>query len=303
MTILVTGATGFVGGLLARRLLVEGFEVRGLTRDPESEYARALAEEGARLAVADLTADEGVDAALEGIEAAYFLAHMIGVDEDYPEIERAAASRFARAAKRAGVGRVIYLGGLGNPSASRHLAARHAVAQTLAREGPPLTYFRAAMVIGSGSESYELLRGIVERVPVLPAPQWLNTATQPIGARDLVAYLREALDAPESIGREIQVGGPDVVTHLELVKRMASALGEQPPWMISTSAEIARPATIAAGAGAVTVGTPGIAREISHGLATPSVVTDPSGAALFRVRPRPLDEVLSDAVDDALISP
>jgi uncharacterized protein YbjT (DUF2867 family) len=302
MTILVTGATGFVGGLLARRLLADGFEVRGLTRDPDSEYARALAEEGCELAVADLTADDGVADALAGVDAAYFLVHMIGVEDDYPEIERAAASRFARAATRAGVGRVIYLGGLGDPSASRHLAARHAVAEALAREGPPLTYFRAAMVIGSRSESYELLRGIVERVPLLPAPAWLKTETQPIGARDLVAYLREALDVPESIGREIQVGGPQVVTHLELVERMASALGAQPPRMITTSAEIARPATIAAGAGAATIGTPGIAREISHGLTTPSVVTDPSGAALFRVRPRPLDEVLGDAVDEALIS-
>jgi uncharacterized protein YbjT (DUF2867 family) len=302
MTILVTGATGFVGGLLVRRLLADGLKLRGLTRDPDCDYARALAEEGCELAVADLTADEGVEAALAGVETAYYLVHMIGVEDDYPEIERAAASRFARAAMRVGVGRVIYLGGLGDPSASRHLAARHAVAEALSREGPPLTYFRAAMVIGSKSESYELLRGIVERVPVLPAPDWLETETQPIGARDLVAYLREALDVPSSIGREVQVGGPDVVSHLELVRRMARALGEQPPRMISTSAEIARPRTIAAGAGAATVGTPGIAREISHGLTTPSVVTDPSGAALFRVRPRPLDEVLGDAVDDALIS-
>jgi uncharacterized protein YbjT (DUF2867 family) len=187
MTILVTGATGFVGGLLARRLLADGFDVRALTRDPDSEYARALAGDGCELAVADLTAHDGVEEALAGVEAAYFLVHMIGVEDDYPEIERAAASRFARAATLAGVGRVIYLGGLGDPSASRHLAARHAVAETLAREGPPLTYFRAAMVIGSKSESYELLRGIVERLRVLPAPEWLRTETQPIGARDLVA--------------------------------------------------------------------------------------------------------------------
>ena len=302
MRILVTGATGFVGGLLARRLLADGFEVRGLTRDPDSVYAQALVDEGCELAVGDLTADGGIDQALAGVEIAYFLVHMIGTDDDYPKVERQAAGRFARAAKRAGTERVIYVGGLGDPSASRHLAARHAVAETLAAEGPPLTYFRAAMVIGSGSESYELLRGIVERLPVMPVPEWLNTPTQPIGARDLVAYLRDALDVPESIGREIQVGGPDVVTHIELVRRMASALGEHPPRMVRTSAEIARPASIAAGAGAVTEGTPGIAREISHGLTTPSVVTDPSGAALFKVRPRPLDEVLTDAVDEAIVA-
>jgi uncharacterized protein YbjT (DUF2867 family) len=300
MTVLVTGATGFVGGLLSRRLLADGFRVRCLTRDPESEYAQALEREGGEIAVADLTVPNAVGAALDGIDVAYFLVHMIDDEDDYPEVERAAAGRFARAAKRAGTERVIYLGGLGEPSGSRHLAARHRVASTLAREGPPLTYFRAAMVIGPGSESYELLRGI-DRLPVVPAPEWLHTKTQPIGTRDLVAYLREALDVEEAVGREIQIGGPDIVTHLELVERMARALGRQPPRFVSTSAEIARPATIAAGAGAVTDGTPRIATEISHGLSTPSVVTDPGGAALFAVRPRPLDEVLGDAVDEASI--
>ena len=217
----------------------------------------------------------------EGVRTAYFLVHMISGDDDYPAIERAAAARFARAAKAAGVERVIYLGGLGDDSTSRHLSSRHEVAAALAAEGPPLTYFRAAMVIGPGSESYELLRGIVERLPVFPAPRWLHTKTQPIGSSDVVDYLREALDVPESVGREIQIGGPQIVSHLDLVDEMAHALGRRPPRRIRMSAEVARPATVAAGAGAVTSGTPEVATEISLGLTTPTVVTDPSGAQLF----------------------
>ena len=224
---------------------------------------------------------------------------MIDEGEDYPAIERAAAARFARAARAAGVERMIYLGGLGDEAASKHLEARHETARALAAEGPPLTYFRAAMVIGPGSESYELLRGIVERLPAMPAPEWLETETQPIGAEEVVEYLRLALDEPRAAGREIQIGGPRVLTHQELVDEMAAALGRRPPRRIPLSAEVARPATVAAGAAAVTPGTPEVAAQISLGLTTPTIVTDPSGAELFAVRQRPLDAVLADAIDVA----
>jgi uncharacterized protein YbjT (DUF2867 family) len=297
--ILVTGATGFIGGLLARRLLADGLEVRCLVRDPEAGEARELAGLGCRLCVADLTRPRGIAEALEGVRIAYFLVHMIGGGEDYPAIERAAAGRFGRIAKERGVERVIYLGGLGEEGTSKHLAARHDAAEALAAEGPPVTYFRAAMVIGPGSESYELLRGIVERLPVLPAPGWLHTKTQPIGAADVVDFLREAIDVPEAAGREIEIGGPEVVTHLELVNEMASALGRKPPRRISMSAEIARPATVAAGAAAVTSGDREIASEISRGLTTPTVVNDPSGMELFTTVPKRLDAVLAEAIDGA----
>lgn len=296
--ILVTGATGFIGGLLARRLLEDGFEVRCLVRDPEADAAGELEALGCEVVIADLTRPDGIAEALEGVWAAYFLIHMIGGGEDYPAIERAAAARFARLARAAGVERLIYLGGLGDHETSKHLRARHEAAQALAEEGPPLTYFRAAMVIGPGSESYELLRGIVERLAVLPAPDWLHTQTQPIGAADVVDYLREALDVTESAGREIQIGGPKVVTYLELVDEMASALGRRAPRQFSISGELARPATVAAGAAAVTSGDRDVAAEISLGLTTPTVVTDPSGAELFTTRPMRLDAVLAEAVDE-----
>ncbi len=166
-------------------------------------------------------------------------------------------------------------------------------------DGPPLTYFRAAMVIGPGSESYELLRAIVERLPVLPAPDWLETKTQPIGASDVISYLREAIDVPESAGREVQIGGPDVLTHLDVVNEMARALGRKPPRRIKMSAELARPATVAAGAGAITDGDSDVAVEISLGLTTPTIVTDSSGAELFTTHPHRIDAVLAEAIDGA----
>jgi uncharacterized protein YbjT (DUF2867 family) len=300
--ILVTGATGFVGGLLARRLVAESREVRCLVRDPARESAAGLEAAGCELVVADLTRPAGLREALEGVDAAYFLVHMIGGDDDYPAIERAAAGRFARAAREAGVRRMIYLGGLGEEGNSKHLDARHDVAWALAEGGPPLVYFRAAMVIGPGSESYELLRGIVERLLALPAPGWLHTKTQPIGAEDVVDYLHEALEVDEAAGREVQIGGPEVVSHLELVNEMAAAMGRRPPRVIPMSAEVARPASVAAGAAAVTSGDGRVAAEISRALSTPTVVTDPSGAELFSIRPKPLAAVLGEAVDDTAAS-
>ena len=298
-TILVTGATGFIGRQLCARLIEDDFAVRCIVRNPASERAVALERLGCELHVADLTRPAGIAEALTGVDIAYFLVHMISDDENYPAIERAAAARFGRLAKEAGVKRVIYLGGLGDESTSKHLAARRNVAIRLEHEGPPLTYFRAAMVIGPGSESYELLRAIVERMPVLPAPDWLETKTQPIGASDVVDYLREAIDVPESEGREIQIGGPDVLTHLDVVNEMARALGRRPPRRIKMSAEIARPATVAAGAGAITDGDSEIAVEISLGLTTPTIVTDPSGAELFTTHPHRIDAVLAEAIDGA----
>ena len=300
MRVLLTGATGFLGRRLARRLREDGLEVRCLVREPRGERARELERAGCELHRGDLRSAAGLAGALAGCQVAYYLVHMIGEGADYGVQERAGAERFARAAKQAGVERVIYLGGLGADDASEHLASRHATAEALREHGPPLTYFRAAMVIGPGSESYELLRGIVQRLPVLPAPGWLETKTQPIGVDDAVAYLRAALDVPASAGREIQIGGPEVLSHQRVVDEMARALGLRPPRRFRVSSEIARPETIAAGAAAITSGSPRVAAAISLGLTTPTIVTDPDGARLFpRIRPKALDYVLGKAVDEA----
>ncbi len=220
------------------------------------------------------------------------------------------------AAKAAGVERVIYLGGLGGdddpthghgkPGISAHLRSRHDVAIALSEHGPPLTYFRAAMIVGAGSESYELLRSIVRRLPALPTPDWLSSKTQPIGVRETVTYLRDAIDVPESAGREIQIGGPDVLTHLDIVDAMAREMGHSPKRRLAKAKALdavldaaATPRAIAAAAGAVTSGNDDIARAIALGLPGDTTVTDPSGMELFGIRPERLSVSLHRAMEDA----
>ena len=162
--------------------------------------------------------------ALEGIELAYYLVHSMGRggDGDFVERDRRGAENFARAASEAGVGRIVYLGGLGEGK-SDHLRSRHETAEALASTGIPLTYFRAAVVVGSGSESLVTIAYLVKRLPAMVTPSWTSTRTQPIAARDVVAYLAAAPDVPESTGREIEIGGPDVTTYGGMLDLAADA--------------------------------------------------------------------------------
>jgi uncharacterized protein YbjT (DUF2867 family) len=316
MRVLIAGATGFVGRALAPDLLDRGIEVRCLVRSASSGGADELAAGGCDLVEADLSVADGApEAGLSGVDAAYFLVHMMGRVGDWAEQERLAARRFGEAASRAGVGRVIYLGGLGRnddevrdhgeAGIAEHLRSRQEVAAELARSGPPLTYFRAAMIVGSGSQSYELLRSIVRRLPAIPTPDWLRSRTQPIGIRDAVAYLRMALELPESADREIQIGGPDVLTHLDVVAAMAREMGERGPRRVTKPRALdavvdaaATPEAVAAAAGAVTSGDDWVARAITLGLPGDTVVFDRSGMDLFAIRPEPLSIALHRALED-----
>ncbi len=290
--ILIAGATGFVGGKLAAALAEAGAPVRSLVRDPER--ARALERAGAELHVGDVTDADSLAGAGEGVEVAYYLVHAMAGGEGFAERERVGARNFARMAKRDGVERVVYLGGLGEASESKHLRSRHLTAQMLAEEGPPLTYFRAAMVVGAGSESYRTLRYLVGRLPVMIAPNWLRTATQPIGIDATVEYLRRAPEVPESKGREVQIGGPDVVSYAEMLDRMAIAMGKRPrqqlpvpfitPWLSALWLGLVTPVDVR------------VARPLVEGLTTATVVTDPSGAAPFGIEPESFDEALRRAL-------
>jgi uncharacterized protein YbjT (DUF2867 family) len=289
---LVTGATGFVGGRLAGALARSGASVRCLVRD--RSRAAPLAAAGHELHEGDLSDPGSLAGAGRGIDVAYYLVHAMAGGAGFEAREREAAQNFAGMARREGVGRIVYLGGLGDPSTSEHLRSRHETARILAAEGPPVTYFRAAMVVGARSESYRTLHHLVRRLPVMIAPAWLKTATQPIGIDDVVEYLRRAPDVPASAGREVQIGGPDVLSYGDMLDRMAAALGTRPRPRLPVP--FITPWLSALWLGLVTPVDTNVARPLVEGLRTPTVVTDTSGADPFGIAPATFDETLRRAL-------
>lgn len=227
--IAVTGASGYIGGRLVPRLLAAGFRVRCLARDPGKLAERAWAKEpGAEIVACDLGDAAALALALHGCRAAYYLVHsMLAAGPRYAAVDRELARGFARAAATAGLERIVYLGGLGETGAdlSEHLGSRREVERELGNGAVPLTVFRAAMIVGSGSASFEILRYLVERLPLMVTPRWVRTECQPIAVRDVLHYLVACLDEPRTLGRTIDIGGPDVVTYLDLIQQLAALRG------------------------------------------------------------------------------
>ncbi|MYB48499.1 MAG: SDR family oxidoreductase [Dehalococcoidia bacterium] len=225
-TILVTGATGYIGGRLVPRLVEEGRRVRVLVRSRDRVLSRPWFEQ-VEVVVGDALDPHTLTEALTGVDTAYYLIHSMSRGPKFHEVDMRAARAFGQAAKEAGVGRIIYLGGLGDPEAnlSRHLRSRQESGQALREGGVPVTEFRAAVIVGSGSISFEMIRYLVERLPVMVCPKWIYSRIQPIAVDDLLEYLVSALNTPDSVGRTVEIGGSDTTTYRGLMLGYARARG------------------------------------------------------------------------------
>jgi len=291
---LVTGATGFVGQRLTKSLLDSGARVRCLVRNRAA--ARGLARGGAELRQGDVSVESSLSGLGDDIDVAYYLIHAMAGGPGFRERELAGAVNFARMASREGVSRVVYLGGLGEHPSSTHLRSRHDTALALASEGPPLTYFRASMIVGAGSESYRTLRYLVKRLPVMIAPSWLRSATQPIGIDDTISYLTRAPEVARSSGREVQIGGPDILSFADMLDRMAIAMNLRPRPKLPVP--LITPWLSALWLGLVTPVDTNVARPLVEGLTTDTVVTDHSGARLFAIEPVGFERMLRVALSE-----
>jgi uncharacterized protein YbjT (DUF2867 family) len=227
--VFLTGASGYVGGRLAARLLDSNYSITCLARQPQKLVTRVWAKDRrVSIVQGDLTDVDATAEAMRGCGPAYYLVHsMITAGSAYAERDRALANVFAAAAAKAGLTRVIYLGGLGETgdALSPHLASRLEVGRILASGRVPTTTLRAGMVIGSGSASFEILRYLVERLPVMVTPKWVYTESQPISIRNVLGYLLDCLTTPETIGRVLDIGGADVVRYIDLLRMMSEELG------------------------------------------------------------------------------
>ena len=230
--ILITGVTGYVGGRLVQRLLDAGYRVRVLVRNAARLQGRPWLDlvdvyEG------DVLKPETLLVVMHGISAAYYLIHSMMQSDDFHERDLAAARNFSQVAKQAGVKQIIYLGGLGDPAEelSDHLRSRQQTGEVLRQSGVPVTEFRAAVIVGSGSVSFEMIRYLTERLPVMICPQWVFTRIQPISIRNVVDYLIAALETPACSGKIIEIGGADVITYGEMMEGYAKVRGLQ-RWLI-----------------------------------------------------------------------
>jgi len=278
-TVLVTGATGYIGGRLVPRLLESGYRVRCLARDPSRLQGRPWLGQ-VEVVAGDCLRAETLPAAMQGVEFAFYLVHSMAAGHDFEERDVLAARNFATAARAAGVQRMLYLGGLGDPDTalSEHLRSRQATGAVLRESGVPVTEFRAPVIVGSGSLSFEIIRYLTERLPVMICPRWLYTRAQPIAIRDVLDYLVAALQTPASAGRIIEIGGADVLTYGDLLRGYARARGLK-RWLVPVP--VLTPRLSSYWVHLVTPVPAVIARPLIQGLRNDVIVRDDLARRLF----------------------
>jgi uncharacterized protein YbjT (DUF2867 family) len=291
--VLVTGATGYIGGRLVPRLLARGHQVRCVARNPDRLAGRDWP--GVEIVRGDLADASELPAVLDGIDIAYYLVHSMAEGGAFRERDRRMAQAFAHAAGQAGVGRIIYLGGLGRPEEvhSRHLLSRHEVGRTLATGGVPIVEFRAAVIVGSGSASFEMIRHLAERLPVMVTPRWIETRCQPISVRDVLDYLVRTLDHDGACGI-YEIGGRDVLSYREMILHYARVRGLR---RVIVSLPVPRPSLSSRFVDLVTPIPYRIAQPLIQSLQTEVVVVDDRALREFaEVRPMGYDEAVERAM-------
>jgi uncharacterized protein YbjT (DUF2867 family) len=291
MNVLVTGATGFVGRSLVPALCAAGHDVTAMTRDASSYDP----ETDVTVVECDLLAPATLDGAFDGIDAAYYLVHSMNDGGSFAERDRRAATNFAREASRAGVERVIYLGGLGASAdaLSEHLRSRREVEAVLDEGAYDLTTLRAAIIVGDGSVSFRLVTQLSKRLPIMLTPKWVRTDCQPIAIDDVVGYLLGVLDAPATADDTFEIGGPEVLTYGDLLKRTARHLGSR---ALIVPVPVLTPQLSVYWVTLVTDVPGSVARPLVDGLKNPVVVTDDRIRDLVPISVTPLDEAIERAL-------
>jgi uncharacterized protein YbjT (DUF2867 family) len=291
--VLLTGATGYVGGRLLPLLVAEGWRVRCLARQPEHLSPRVPA--GVEVVQGDLLDAASLAAAMQGVTAAFYLVHSMSATGDFETQDRLAAENFAGAAEVAGVARIIYLGGLGEdePDLSAHLRSRHEVGERLRAHAVPVIEFRASIVIGSGSLSYEMIRALVERLPVMVMPRWVRVTAQPIAIGDVLAYLGAALALKLDGSIIVEIGGPDQVSYGALMREYARQRRLR-RWMIPVP--LLTPRLSSLWLGLVTPLYARVGRKLVDSLRHPTVVRNDSAQRRFSIRPVGVREAIAHAL-------